>query len=95
MRGNRVEGWATSEIARFQSDPYCSVSIPLLGYADHSPPKEAIMGSPFPAIPCIVCGNPVNLISDLYADENGKAVHEVCYVKSITGSDSNNAISDD
>jgi hypothetical protein len=53
------------------------------------------MGSPFPAIPCVLCSNPVNLISDLYADENGKAVHEECYVKRITESNSRVTRSDD
>jgi hypothetical protein len=31
----------------------------------------------------------------LLADENGKAVHEECYVKNIAGSDSRIAIGDD
>jgi hypothetical protein len=53
------------------------------------------MGSPFPAIPCALCSNPVNLISDLYADENGKAVHEECCVKRIAGSNSRAAMGDD
>ncbi len=53
------------------------------------------MGSPFPAIPCALCSNPVNLISDLYADEHGKAVHEECYVKRIIESNSRAAISDE
>jgi hypothetical protein len=38
-------------------------------------------GHPFPEISCILCSNPVNLISDLSTDENGKAIHEECYVK--------------
>jgi hypothetical protein len=46
-------------------------------------------GHPFPAIPCILCSNPVNLISDLSADENGKAVHEECYLKRVTSSSNN------
>jgi hypothetical protein len=37
----------------------------------------------------------VNLISDLYADENGKAAHEECYVKRIAGSNSRAAMGDD
>ena len=42
------------------------------------------MGSrPFPEISCIICRNPVTLISDLSADENGKAVHEDCYVNRL------------
>jgi len=50
------------------------------------------MGSrPFPEIPCALCSNPVKLISDLSADENGKAVHEECYVKRITSSSSSPA----
>jgi hypothetical protein len=40
---------------------------------------------------CILCSSPVDLISDLSADENGKAVHEECYVKRITGSSNNPA----
>jgi hypothetical protein len=33
---------------------------------------------------CIVCRKPVDLSTDLYADENGRAVHEECYVRRIT-----------
>jgi hypothetical protein len=32
---------------------------------------------------------PVDLQADLTADENGKAVHEHCYVQHITSSNSN------
>jgi hypothetical protein len=43
------------------------------------------MGSRYaPEIPCIVCKKPVNLQTDLCADENGKAVHADCYVSRIT-----------
>jgi len=45
------------------------------------------MGSrPFPKIPCILCRKPVDLGIDLCADENGKAVHEECYVQRIKSS---------
>ena len=37
-------------------------------------------GHPFPEIPCTVCRKPVDLTVDLYADENGQAIHEHCYV---------------
>jgi hypothetical protein len=33
---------------------------------------------PFPEIPCVICSKPVNLQTDLCADENGKAVHADC-----------------
>jgi hypothetical protein len=46
-------------------------------------------GHPFPEIPCKICAKPVDLQADLTADENGKAVHEHCYVKSIVSSHSN------
>jgi hypothetical protein len=50
------------------------------------------MGSrPFPEIACALCRNPVSLISDLCADENGKAVHEECYVQQVTRPSSNPA----
>jgi hypothetical protein len=42
--------------------------------------------SRFPEIPCKLCNSPVDLRVDLCADENGKAVHEECYVKKITSS---------
>jgi hypothetical protein len=46
------------------------------------------MGSShFPEIFCILCGQPVNMQTDLCADENGKAVHENCYVKTIASAD--------
>jgi len=38
-------------------------------------------GHPFPEIPCKICSKPVDLTVDLYADENGSAVHEQCYVR--------------
>jgi hypothetical protein len=44
------------------------------------------MGSrPFPEIPCIICNKPLDLSLDLTADENGKAVHEDCYVRRLAG----------
>jgi hypothetical protein len=43
-------------------------------------------GHPFQEIPCVLCNKPVDLSADLHADENGKAVHEECYVENITGS---------
>jgi hypothetical protein len=43
-------------------------------------------GHPFPEIPCTICNKAVNLNADLSADENGKAVHEDCYVKHISRS---------
>ena len=50
------------------------------------------MGSrPFPEIPCALCSKPVELAIDLCADENGKAVHEECYVQRIKSSSSNSA----
>jgi hypothetical protein len=58
----------------------------LYAYLD-SPPEEGVEGvmegRPFPAIPCILCSKPLSLETDLYADENGKPVHEDCYVKQI------------
>jgi len=42
--------------------------------------------SSFPKIFCILCSSPVDLRVDLCADENGKAVHEECYIKKITSS---------
>jgi len=41
-------------------------------------------GHPFPEIPCKICGKPVDLTVNLSADENGKAVHDDCYVKHVT-----------
>jgi hypothetical protein len=38
------------------------------------------MGRPFPTISCVLCGKPVDLSVDLSADENGKAVHDRCYI---------------
>jgi hypothetical protein len=40
--------------------------------------------SPFPEIPCILCSKAMDLQIDLYADENGKPVHEDCYVTHVT-----------
>jgi hypothetical protein len=42
------------------------------------------MGSrPFPEISCMLCSEPVNLQTDLCADEKGKAIHEECYVNRL------------
>jgi hypothetical protein len=41
-------------------------------------------GHPFPDTQCTICAKPVDLAVDLSADENGKSVHEDCYVKRIT-----------
>jgi hypothetical protein len=38
----------------------------------------------FPEIPCLICSKPVDLTTDLSADENGKAVHTECYIKRTT-----------
>jgi hypothetical protein len=43
-------------------------------------------GHSFPEIPCTICAMPVDLTVDLSADENGKAVHEDCYVKHVASS---------
>jgi hypothetical protein len=40
-------------------------------------------GHPFPEIPCILCSKPVDLQANLCADENGKPVHEDCYVSRV------------
>lgn len=43
------------------------------------------MGSrPFPEISCTLCSKPMDLRIDLCADENGKAIHEDCYVKRMS-----------
>jgi hypothetical protein len=47
--------------------------------------KEAHMNSrPFQQIHFVFCSQPVDLQADLFADENGMAIHEECYVKRMT-----------
>jgi hypothetical protein len=46
-------------------------------------------GHTFPEIPCTICAKSVDLTVDVYADENGKPIHEDCYVKHVTSSQSN------
>jgi hypothetical protein len=41
-------------------------------------------GHPIPEISCAFCAKPIDLQTDLTADENGKAIHEDCYVKRVT-----------
>ena len=68
-------------------DHYCSVCISFKAYRTCDRPKEAFMGGhPFPEIPCTVCRKPVDLTIDLSADENGKAVHQECYIKRVMSS---------
>jgi hypothetical protein len=40
-----------------------------------------------PHILCRICGEPVSLTSDTVADEDGKPVHERCYVTRVLPSD--------
>jgi ribosome-binding protein aMBF1 (putative translation factor) len=46
-------------------------------------------GLSFPEMSCKICGKPVDLTVELHADENGKAVHDDCYVKRIAKSHRN------
>jgi hypothetical protein len=48
-----------------------------------------VKNHPPPAIPCELCSQPINLISDLSADENGKAVHAKCYAERLASTQSN------
>jgi hypothetical protein len=41
-------------------------------------------GHPVREIPCAICARSVDLQTNFIADENGKAVHEQCYVQRIT-----------
>jgi hypothetical protein len=43
-------------------------------------------GHPFIVLHCAICSEPVDLTVDVSADENGKGVHEDCYVRRVTGS---------
>jgi hypothetical protein len=40
-------------------------------------------GEPYPEISCTICSKPVDLRVDLYADENGGAVHKKCYINRL------------
>ena len=44
-------------------------------------------GHPVSEIRCQLCSKPIDLNPDLSADENGKGVHEECYVRRISASD--------
>ena len=44
-------------------------------------------GHPVAEIRCQLCSKPIDLNPDLSADENGKGVHEECYVRRISASD--------
>jgi hypothetical protein len=48
-------------------------------------------GHSFLGIACKLCSKSVDLQADLYADENGKAVHEDCYVKRLSSEHSNSS----
>jgi hypothetical protein len=41
-----------------------------------------------PEFHCALCSEPVDLTIDLNTDEVGTTVHERCYVKKISGTDS-------
>jgi len=41
------------------------------------------MGRPFQEVSCVLCSTPIDLSADLCADENGKAVHDNCYVNYV------------
>jgi hypothetical protein len=40
---------------------------------------------------CHICGEPISLTSDTVADEDGKPVHERCYVSRALSSDDQQA----
>ena len=40
-------------------------------------------------VTCRICNKPLKLGIDTAADEDGKAVHEICYAKQITDAPSN------
>jgi hypothetical protein len=46
-------------------------------------------GDPYPEISCTICSEPVDLRVDLYADENGGAVHKKCYVDRLISAPEN------
>jgi hypothetical protein len=51
-------------------------------------PKEAFMDSrSFPEMSCALCRKSVDLRTDLCTDENGKAIHEDCYLKHSTSNE--------
>jgi hypothetical protein len=41
-------------------------------------------GHHFQEILCVICSKPLDLTTDLCADEHGKAVHDECYAHTIT-----------
>ena len=46
----------------------------------------------FPEISCIICSEPLDLSLDLSADENGKAVHQDCYVNRLVAAHSHKTV---
>jgi hypothetical protein len=46
-----------------------------------SPPRVANLN-----LACPLCNKPINLERDRYADENGKIMHENCYVQRLVSS---------
>jgi hypothetical protein len=41
----------------------------------------------FPEMSCVLCRESVDLRTDLCTDENGKAIHEDCYLKHSTSNE--------
>jgi hypothetical protein len=54
-----------------------------------APRRLAKAARSFSETPCALCRKPLDLQTDLCADENGKAVHEDCYVSRLISSHSN------
>ena len=50
---------------------------------------------PRPETHCILCNRNVDLRTDLNTDENGRPVHEDCYVRSLSGVNSSNETAED
>jgi hypothetical protein len=46
-------------------------------------------GDSYPEISCTICSKPVDLRVDLYADENGGAVHKKCYINRLISAPDN------
>ena len=52
-------------------------------------------GRPHVEMRCVLCNRPVDLQTDLSTNENGKAVHEDCYARSISEGNSSADLDED
>jgi hypothetical protein len=70
--------WWMGKLFRAEKEP----DPPKMGQLMHSVPD--LLGDKEEIFTCRICSKPLQLETDTHTDEDGRAVHEECYVKHVT-----------